>query len=140
MNFIEIPPDTRGSVPASDEDVRSIGLYEVSSVDWPPHGHQDALCVKLSSLIEQVMGLAISEAFLTPVDINRYPDYAFCIEYPVDLSTIKARLDNRFYRRMDALRFDVKYIATNAESFNQPNSDIVKHAKVIRDLCLELIE
>lgn len=136
----EIPPENTEAVPASDEDVRSIGLYEASSVDWPPYGHQDAQCVKISHLIEQVMGLAISEAFLTPVDINRYPNYAFSIEYPIDLSTIKARLDNRFYRRIDALRFDVKYIATNAAKFNQPGSDIVKHANVIRDLCLELIE
>lgn len=137
--FIEIPPDNTDAVPASEEDIRSIGLYESSAVDWPPHGHQDAQCTKISGLLEQVMGLAISEAFLTPVDINKYPNYAFTIEYPIDLSTIKARLDNRFYRRIDALKFDVKFIAINAEKFNQPNSDIVKHAKIIRDLCLELI-
>ncbi|ODM99229.1 PH-interacting protein [Orchesella cincta] len=133
----EIPPDAE-AVPASDEDLRS-GLYEATSTDWPPYGHQDAQCAKISRLIEQVMGLAISEAFLTPVDINRYPEYAISIEYPIDLSTIKARLDNRFYRRVDALRFDVKYIANNAEKFNRPDSDIVKHARIIRDLCLDLI-
>jgi len=133
----EIPADAEAA-PASDEDLRS-GLYEAIPKDWPPYGHQDAQCAKISRLIEQVMGLAISEAFLTPVDINRYPEYAYCIEYPIDLSTIKARLDNRFYRRADALKFDVKYIANNAEKFNQPDSDIVKHARIIRDLCLELI-
>lgn len=138
MFYKEIPPDNTDAVPASEEDIRGV-LYEASETDWPPYGHQDAQCAKISRLFEQVMGLAISEAFLTPVDINRYPEYAFTIEYPIDLSTIKSRLENRFYRRVDALKFDVKFIALNAERFNRPDSDIVKHARIIKDLCLELI-
>lgn len=133
-----IPEDDKDGIVASDEDLR-FGLYEPVTTDWPPHGHQDAQCQKLSSLLEQVMALAISEAFLTPVDLNQYPDYAYAIEYPIDLSTIKARLDNRFYRRMDALKFDFTYIAMNAEKYNQTGSDIVKHARVLRDVCLEII-
>jgi len=113
-------------------------MYESTAGDWPPHGHQEAQCQKISLLLEQVMSLAISEAFLTPVDLNMYPDYAHTIEYPIDLSTIKARLDNLFYRRVDALRFDIKYIAMNAEKFNQLYSAIVKNSRVIRDVCLEI--
>lgn len=132
-----IPPDGE-AILASEEDTR-IGLYECSATDWPPHGHQDVQCEQLSNLLGQVMTLAISEAFLVPVDLKMYPDYMMQIEYPLDLSTIKARLDNRFYRRFDALKFDVKYIAMNAEKFNEKDSAIVKHAKVIRDVCLEMI-
>jgi hypothetical protein len=139
ISFADIPAgiDPKTGIPASDEDLR-IGMYEPSQSDWPPHGHQEAQCQKISTLLEQVMALAISEAFLTPVDLNLYPEYATTIEYFMDLSTIKARLDNLFYRRVDALKFDLKYIAMNAEKFNKLDSDIVKNSRVVRDVCLEI--
>ena len=85
------------------------------------------------------MNLAIAEAFLTPVDLSSWPDYAYEIAYPMDLSTIKARLDNLFYRRSRAILTDVERIAMNAEKFNQPDSDIVKHARVITKLLQEIV-
>ena len=115
-------------------------LYEVKREDWEPHGHQDAECQRISALVEDVMDLAISEAFSTPVDLNMYPDYAFSIEYLVDLSTIKARLDNLFYRRSNAIETDIEHIAINAEKFNQPEAEIVTHAKIIKDLLLEIVQ
>ena len=57
----------------------------------------------------------------------------------MDLSTIKTRLESGFYRRVDALKFDVKYIAINAEKFNENGSRIVQCAQVVRDVILELI-
>lgn len=35
------------------------------------------------------MELAIAEPFVAPVDLNVYPTYAYIVEYPIDLSTIK---------------------------------------------------
>lgn len=103
------------------------------------------------------MSFAMAEAFSTPVDLNSYPTYAMEVEYPIDLTTIKvicigleikfyffvyfkARLDNRFYRRLTSVQFDVRYLATNAEKFNAPHSQIVKHARIITDLCLRIIK
>lgn len=37
----------------------------------------------------KVMELAIAEPFVAPVDLNVYPTYAYTVEYPIDLSTIK---------------------------------------------------
>lgn len=85
------------------------------------------------------MGLAIADAFLVPVDLNIYPEYAYVVEYPIDLTTIKARFENHFYRRITSAQFDVRYLATNAEKFNQSHSNIVKHARIITDLCLRII-
>ena len=85
------------------------------------------------------MKLYIAEPVSSPVDLNLHPSYASTVEYPMDLSTIIARLDNRFYRRTLAVEFDVRYIFTNACKFNQPKSDIVRSASVITDLCLEII-
>lgn len=44
------------------------------------------------------MGLSIAENFIAPVDLDVYPTYAMAVEYMVDLSTIRERLVNRFYR------------------------------------------
>lgn len=85
------------------------------------------------------MGLAIADLFLAPVDLNIYPEYAFVVEYPIDLSTIKARFENHFYRRITSAQFDVRYLATNAEKFNQPHTTIVKYSRIITDLCLRII-
>ena len=57
----------------------------------------------------------------------------------MDLSTIKSRLDNQFYRRVKAVEFDVNHISINALKFHQPKSNIVRSASIITDLCLEII-
>ena len=61
------------------------------------------------------------------------------VEYPMDLSCIKSRAENHFYRRIHAIKHDLKYLYTNAASFNRPKSDIVRNAKVISDLAWEII-
>ncbi|CAG7723230.1 unnamed protein product [Allacma fusca] len=134
-----IPTEMKEGIPASDEDLRN-GLYEVRPEDWEPHGHQDAECQRISSLVACVMDLSVAEAFLTPVDLNLYPDYAFQIEYLIDLNTIKSRLDNLFYRRSQAILTDIEHIAINAEKFNEPGSDIVRHAKIISSLLREIVD
>jgi bromodomain and WD repeat domain-containing protein 1/3 len=78
------------------------------------------------------MQLAIAEPFNYPVDLTAYPEYMLDVEYPMDLSLVKARLDNRFYRRTDAIEYDLSFVYVNAASFNRPRSDIVKNAKVIK--------
>ena len=44
------------------------------------------------------MDLSIAEQFLTPVDLQSFPDYSLIVAFPMDLSTIIARLQNRYYR------------------------------------------
>ena len=112
-------------------------LYRPRPEDWG--GDRDSECDRISAGLSQVMKLYIAEPFVLPVDLNLHPSYASTVEYPIDLSTIIARLDNRFYRRTLAVEFDVRYIFTNACKFNQPKSDIVRSASVITDLCLEII-
>ncbi len=55
-------------------------------------------------------------------------------------SLIKSRLDNKFYRRVTAIQFDVRYIATNAECYNRQRTDIVKNARILTDLVLRIIQ
>ncbi len=132
-----MPNSVGGGVPVLAEEIQAL-LYRPKSEEWP-RGDRDGSCRRIVGGLEEVMGLAIADPFLTPVDLNAYPMYAFLIEYPIDLSTIKARFENHFYRRITSAQFDVRYLATNAEKFNEPHSNIVKNARIITDLCLRIL-
>lgn len=132
------PAEIGGSVPVMPEEIAAI-LYHPRPDEWPA-GDRDTACDRIIQGLEQVMELSIAEPFIAPVDINRYPSYACIVEYPIDLSTIKARFENRFYRRVTAAQFDVRYLATNTEKFNEAHSTIVKNARIITDLCLKIIK
>lgn len=132
-----LPPNVGAGVPVLPEEIQAL-LYRPKSEEWP-RGDRDGSCRRIVAGLEEVMGLAIADAFLTPVDLNAYPNYAFLIEYPIDLSTIKARFENHFYRRITSAQFDVRYLATNAEKFNEPHSIIIKSARIITDLCLRIL-
>lgn len=133
-----VPTEVGGVVYVEPEELRAT-LYQPTTEEWI-RGDRDASCRRIVAGLEQVMLLGIAEPFLAPVDLNIYPSYAFVVEYPIDLSTIKARFENHFYRRITSAQFDVRYMATNAEKFNQTNSHIVKNARIITDLCLRIIK
>ena len=86
----------------------------------------------------RIMEYSQSEAFNVPVDLNQHPIYGYIIAYLMDLNTIKGRIESGFYRRMDALLYDVNYIFTNAEQYNEPGSEIVSFLsnKCVRIICL----
>ncbi|XP_076257590.1 bromodomain and WD repeat-containing protein [Rhynchophorus ferrugineus] len=133
-----MPDDDRAAIPVLSTELQSI-LYKPIPEDWP-NFERDSACRVIARGIAQVMELAIAEPFLVPVDINVYPSYALVIEYPIDLSTIKARFENNFYRRLTAAQFDIRYLAINAEKFNEKHSRIVKQAKIITELCLRILQ
>jgi bromodomain and WD repeat domain-containing protein 1/3 len=132
-----LPASIGGSVSVQPEEIQAI-LYRPKSEEWP-RGDREATCRRIVAGLEQVMTFAIADPFLTPVDLNSYPTYAYVVEYPIDLSTIKSRFENHFYRRITSAQFDVRYLATNAEKFNEKHSNIVKYARIITDLCLRIL-
>ncbi|OQR74142.1 bromodomain and WD repeat-containing protein 3-like [Tropilaelaps mercedesae] len=100
---------------------------------------RDAFRARMMGGMDRVMGLAIAEPFLVPVDLNVYPDYAMIIAYPIDLTTIRSRLENNFYRRKEGIKFDISYIEYNANKFNEPNSAIVKQASLLTQVLLTFV-
>ncbi|XP_046657264.1 bromodomain and WD repeat-containing protein 3-like isoform X2 [Daphnia pulicaria] len=131
VNKVNMP----GSIDCPDS-----ASYKPQIVDWPPVGDMDFECDRISSGISKIMNLTAAKPFTAPVNLEAYPLYVFVVKYPpMDLSTVKSRLDNRFYRRLAAVQYDVRTICSNAYKFNEPKSDIVRNASIISDLCLEVI-
>ncbi|XP_018327576.1 bromodomain and WD repeat-containing protein 3 isoform X2 [Agrilus planipennis] len=133
-----MPPTVGEAVPVLPKEMTAI-LYQPKPEEWPS-GDRETACRRIIVGLDKIMALAIAEPFLAPVDLNQYPGYAYIVEYPIDLSTIKARFENRYYRRITSAQFDVRYLATNAEKFNEPHSIILKKARVITELCLRAIK
>nr|CAD7567211.1 unnamed protein product [Timema californicum] len=138
VNPNRLPREVGGAVPVLPEEIQAT-LYQPRAEEWP-QGDRDATCRRILAGLDQVMCLSVAESFIAPVDLNRYPTYAYVVEYPIDLSTIKGRFENRFYRRVTSAQFDVRYIATNAEKFNEPSSQIVKKARIATELCLKIMK
>ena len=126
-------PNSVGHVPVLPSEIVGT-LYRPRPGDWGDE--RDSECNRISASLSQVMELAESEPFVSTNDLGLLANLC---PYPMDLCTIKARLDNQFYRRASAVEFDVNYIVTNAVKFHHPKSNIVRSASVITDLCLEII-
>ncbi|CAB0011603.1 unnamed protein product, partial [Nesidiocoris tenuis] len=136
IDYSREPEVEGGSVPVLPEEIAAI-LYHPRSDEWPGDDREIA-CQRILVGLERIMSLAVAEQFNVPVDTAVYPTYSYIVEFPIDLSTIKARFENRFYRRVTAAQFDIRYLATNAEKYNEPHSSIVKQARIVTDLCLRI--
>ena len=69
----------------------------------------------------------------------QYSDYGEIIENPIDLNSIKARLEARSYKSLNAIKLDVDFIKKNAIQYNYSNRLIIKNAKITTYLVQEFI-
>ena len=91
-----LPTRVGGGVPVDPEELKGM-LYTPKPNEWSSAG-LEAETERILQGIEAVMEHSAAEPFNAPVDLNAFPLYAVIIEYPIDLSTIKARLENGYYR------------------------------------------
>lgn len=95
LPFAGVPTEVGGGVEVTAEERKS--HYIPKNGEWPKNG-RDSECDRIIKGLEYLMAHSIAEPFLTPVDLKAFPLYAKVIEYPIDLTTIKERLEHRFYR------------------------------------------
>uniref|UniRef100_A0A671LG55 PH-interacting protein-like n=1 Tax=Sinocyclocheilus anshuiensis TaxID=1608454 RepID=A0A671LG55_9TELE len=132
-------PDELGlSVPLTEEEQKAL-LYKPLEGEWGSRT-RDQECERIIRGIDQLCTLDVAAPFELPVDLQAYPAYCTVVAYVTDLSTIRQRLQNRFYRRMSSLMWEVRYIEHNAQTFNEPGAFIVKTAKFVSDLMLQFIK
>uniref|UniRef100_A0A665U6H7 Bromodomain and WD repeat domain containing 3 n=1 Tax=Echeneis naucrates TaxID=173247 RepID=A0A665U6H7_ECHNA len=126
-----LPEHVGDGVEVAEEELKAL-LYKPQEGEWGAHT-RDEDCERVIHGIEQLLTLDVAKAFASPVNLRDYPLYCTAVAYPTDLSTIHKRLENRFYRRISALMWEVRYIEHNASTFNEPQSPIVAAAKVVTD-------
>ncbi|CAB3245434.1 unnamed protein product [Arctia plantaginis] len=131
-----LPAQAGGAVPVLPVELDAV-LYRATTDEWG--GDRPTASRAIAEHIGSVMSLAAAEPFVAPVDLQQYPAYARVVPYPVDLATIRARCSHLFYRRAAAAQFDARYLASNAERFNEPHAPIVRQARLVTDLLLHII-
>uniref|UniRef100_W4VRC8 Putative toutatis n=1 Tax=Corethrella appendiculata TaxID=1370023 RepID=W4VRC8_9DIPT len=62
--------------------------------------------------------------FLLPVNTKQFPTYKKIIKFPMDLSTIKKRLQDLVYKSREDFKQDVLQIFDNCEVFNEDDSPV----------------
>ncbi len=84
---------------------------------------------------KKMMSRKDSEFFREPVDwegLGLY-DYPVIIKNPMDLGTVKRKLERGAYRRPSELAADVRLIFSNAMTYNTPNSKVYNYARTLSD-------
>mgnify|MGYP005983758899 CR=1 FL=1 len=74
--------------------------------------------------------------FYNPVDAERLGlhDYHEIIKKPMDLGTVKQKMDNREYRNAQEFAADVRLIFTNCYKYNPSDHDVVAMARKLQDV------
>lgn len=74
--------------------------------------------------------------FYKPVDAELLGlhDYHEIIKKPMDLGTVKQKMDNREYRTTNEFAADVRLIFTNCYKYNPPDHDVVAMARKLQDV------
>ncbi|XP_066142335.1 bromodomain adjacent to zinc finger domain protein 2B isoform X3 [Euwallacea fornicatus] len=70
--------------------------------------------------------------FLLPVNTKQFPTYKKIIKVPMDLSTIKKRLQDLVYKSKEDFCTDVRQIFNNCETFNEDDSPVGKAGHCMR--------
>ncbi|XP_061602982.1 LOW QUALITY PROTEIN: PH-interacting protein-like [Cololabis saira] len=134
----QFPDELGTSVPLTEEEQREL-LYVPLDGEWGSCIREEE-CERIIKAIDQLCTLDVAAPFAFPVDLQAYPTYCTAVAYVTDLSTIRQRLVNRFYRRVSSLMWELRYIEHNAQTFNEPGSFIVTTAKFVSDLMLAFIK
>lgn len=77
--------------------------------------------------------------FYTPVDAQKLnlPDYYKIIKTPMDMGTIKKRLESRYYRKAQECISDFNRMFTNCYTYNKPGEDIVVMCQAIEKVFVQ---
>lgn len=74
--------------------------------------------------------------FYKPVDAKLLGlhDYHEIIKHPMDLGTVKQKMDNREYKTAAEFAGDIRLIFTNCYKYNPPDHDVVAMARKLQDV------
>lgn len=88
-----------------------------------------------STIVSEMEAMDDAWPFLYPVNLKQFPTYKKIIKTPMDLATIKKKLDQvpSMYKTRDEFVDDVRLIFTNCELFNEDDSPVGKAGHALRN-------
>lgn len=126
-------------VPFVEERVAPVnGIVQPIVIPPPnkPHRNTNQLQFILKTINRTIWKHNYSWPFHTPVNAIKLslPDYHTIIRRPMDLGTIKKRLENYWYYSAQECIHDFKLMFENCYMYNKPEEDVVYMAKTVEQL------
>ncbi|XP_051904360.1 bromodomain-containing protein 4 isoform X2 [Hippocampus zosterae] len=116
--------------------VMGTGMSGPSSSHSPVPQDQLGYCLSLVREMLSKKHTMYAWPFYKPVDVAALGlhDYHDIIKHPMDLSTIKAKLENRQYRDPQEFAADVRLMFSNCYKYNPPDHEVVAMARRLQDV------
>uniref|UniRef100_A0A3Q1GQQ4 Bromodomain containing 4 n=1 Tax=Acanthochromis polyacanthus TaxID=80966 RepID=A0A3Q1GQQ4_9TELE len=113
-----------------------MGLSGPSGGHSPKPQDQLGYCAGLVRDMLSKKHAAYAWPFYKPVDVDALGlhDYHDIIKHPMDLSTIKAKLENRQYREPQEFAADIRLMFSNCYKYNPPDHEVVAMARKLQDV------
>lgn len=91
----------------------------------------DPALIRMHSIVDKFLARPDSGPFREPVDWRGLElfDYPVLITHPMDLGTIKRKLERREYTNAATCAYDVKLVWKNCQTYNSTGSDFWLLAK-----------
>ena len=79
---------------------------------------------RCKQVLERLSKDSFADIFLEPVDLEDFPDYEELIDTPMDLSTVRTKLETKKYQAPEQFARDMRKIWNNCKIYNQHGSAI----------------
>uniref|UniRef100_A0A7I5EB97 PHD-type domain-containing protein n=2 Tax=Haemonchus contortus TaxID=6289 RepID=A0A7I5EB97_HAECO len=91
----------------------------------------------LEELVDRLSEKDKDKIFTSPVTVDGYRDF---IKHPMDLSTMRKKLEKGKYDSIGALRTDVLLMTDNCEKFNLENPYFLQYGRKFRKIALGILD
>ncbi|KAM3864552.1 bromodomain-containing protein 4-like [Diretmus argenteus] len=129
-------PKRDSSQPDSQHHLSLSGGLALGGTGTPKRQEQLRYCAGLVRDMLSKKHVGYAWPFYKPVDVHALGlhDYHDIIKHPMDLSTIKNKLDSRQYRDAQEFAADVRLMFSNCYKYNPPDHDVVNMARKLQDV------
>ncbi|XP_065170860.1 peregrin isoform X2 [Atheta coriaria] len=93
------------------------------------------LTASLSNLLFLIASKDVNEIFLEPVDLEEVPDYITVVTHPMDLSTMRTKLECGEYHCIEDIEKDFELMINNCFEYNDKDTVFYRAAAKMRDQC-----
>ena len=103
------------------------------------HDFEMEQCYRITcSILEHPIATIFSRP-VNPIE-DEIPDYFEKIKHPIDLGTIKTKLENKQYHNSEEWKNDITLVWSNAIDYNGNDSVIATAAKYLNDLFIDTVD
>lgn len=93
----------------------------------------------LENILNEVRELPDAQPFLVPVNSKKVPDYYNVIKNPIDLQTIRKRVNEKFYKNREAFLDDFRLLIDNSLLYNGSTHIITHSAENLYEMTLSRV-